>query len=299
MAATGPLAELGAGRDGECASCWPARRRSTRRSARLEQRASASAAEPCRQQQELLRRRRPSSTRGCRRPLGRPGIAKVAFASPGRRPGGARVPAGRGPPHPSRCGVSRVDHRAPDHERSPSWATRSPGQLGHDRAPSGPADRPIRILLAARTGCLGLGRARRSRASRPTTRAPSGRARSCHGCWPWTTCQPGRVQRSPRCGCVHDRADTSRPPRPRASGRPACSGRLRSLRRRRRRHGRRGGSSWAPDGIGARVHRHLDCALRPLRGVPREAAGTEVAADPHSRRAPHLTKVIPLYPLPV
>ena len=173
MAATGPLAELGAGRRGGCASCWPARRPSTRRSAaraagiRVRRR-------PCRQQQELLRR-----VRHRRRGLPPP------FAAAGRRQGRLRVrdddPAlrgcqlGRRPP--DRATV--VQFGRPRERRgrpSPSSATPSPASSSRpcaavDRRPTDPdpARGPHRLPGAHRAG--------RSRASRPTTRAPSGRGK--------------------------------------------------------------------------------------------------------------------------
>ena len=208
----------------------------------LEQRASASAADRVASNKSCFGASALVDA-GCRRPFARPSVAKVAFASRDDDPAlrGCQLDVGH-PTEPLWCEWSTTEHPT---TTIAVVGNSFAGQLA-TTVRQWAADRPIRILLAARTGCLGL-------SGTPVSR-PAGRRPVPHLVGQGLVTAAGhgrpvsrRVQRSPRCGCVHDRADTSRPPRPRASGgRRAPDVALTSSRR--RRHGRRGGSPWAPDG---------------------------------------------------
>ena len=118
----------------------------------LEQRASASAADRVASNKSCFGASALVDA-GCRRPFARPGVAKVAFASRDDDPAlrGCQLDVGH-PTEPLWCEWSTTEHPT---TTIAVVGNSFAGQLA-TTVRQWAADRPIRILLAARTGCLGL-----------------------------------------------------------------------------------------------------------------------------------------------
>ena len=268
MAATGPLAELRAGRRRGCASCWPARRWSTRRSASSSSDASASAADRVASNKRCFGARPSSSDDAAARSPGqapqgrlrRPGTttrhcAAASWTSAIRpSPGGA---SGRPPSTPTTTiavvgnsyagqlvhARARVDRRAtdPDPARRPHRLSGAQHHAGLRPAGRRPVPHLVGqgLVAAAGDGRPVSRRVQRARGRRPIPHRPDG--------------PPPAPPRKRRHGEL-------RTPAPTSSRRRSPTAVVE------RPPGTRPG--------GARVHRYLDGALRPLR-APAGAAGTE------------------------